>query len=65
LLRLLTAAFGTKRTYRHDLLFVRFRSKADMRCRIVQIISAAFDAVDGAHSEASRCHRVVASKRTT
>jgi len=27
--------------------------------------ASAFDAVDGAHSEASRCHRVVASKRTT
>src|SRR5262245_4966092 len=27
--------------------------------------SVANDAVDGAHSAASRCHRVVASKRTT
>src|SRR5215831_15975207 len=27
--------------------------------------TSAFDAVDGAHSAASRCHRVVASKRTT
>jgi hypothetical protein len=26
---------------------------------------SAYDAVDGAHSAASRCHRVVASKRTT
>jgi hypothetical protein len=26
---------------------------------------SAFDAVDGAHSAASKCHRVVASKRTT
>jgi hypothetical protein len=27
--------------------------------------TAEFDAVDGAHSAASTCHRVVASKRTT
>jgi hypothetical protein len=31
LLHLLTVAFGTKQTYRHDLLLVRFRSKADMQ----------------------------------
>src|SRR5262249_16614849 len=28
-------------------------------------VMSAFDAVDGAHSAASKCHRVVASKRTT
>jgi hypothetical protein len=28
-------------------------------------VMSAYDAVDGAHSAASRCHRVVASKRTT
>src|SRR5262249_60990140 len=44
---------------------VRFRGGADIGRRIVPIISDATDAVDGAHSAASRCHRVVASKRTT
>jgi len=34
------------------------RGIADMKHRIVSIISAGFDAVDGAHSAASKCHRV-------
>ncbi len=42
-----------------------FGGKADIGRCIVPIISDAFDAVDGAHSAASKCHRVVTSKRTT
>jgi hypothetical protein len=65
LLRLLTAAFGTKRTFRDGLFIVRFRREADIPRPPIAYRSAANDAVDGAHSAASRCHRVVASKRTT
>src|SRR5262245_794025 len=53
------SAFGTKRTWRRVSYFVRFRGKADMGRRIVPMISDAIDAVDGAHSAASRCHRVL------
>jgi hypothetical protein len=37
------SAFGTKRTYRDNRLFVRFRGKADMGRRTVPIVSAASD----------------------
>jgi hypothetical protein len=57
--------FGTKRTCQDDLLFVRFWGKTDVGCEPALMVLAAFDAVDGAHSAASKCHRVVASKRTT
>ena len=40
-------------------------SRADMRCPPQACGHNANDAVDGAHSAASKCHRVVASKRTT
>jgi len=43
LLHLLTAACGTKRTYRDDLLFVRFRGEADMRRQRVADRSDAID----------------------
>jgi hypothetical protein len=46
-------------------VFVRFRGEADIDSRAASASSVANDAVDGAHSAASRCHRVVASKRTT
>jgi hypothetical protein len=42
-----------------------FRREADMPRPPAPYQSDANDAVDGAHSAASRCHRVVASKRTT
>jgi hypothetical protein len=41
----------------------RFRWKSGRAADIAAVTE--FDAVDGAHSAASRCHRVVASKRTT
>src|SRR5262249_23576524 len=37
------SAFGTKRTFRDDLPFVRFWSEADIGRRIVPIVFAAFD----------------------
>jgi hypothetical protein len=37
----------------------------DMRHYLALVEGGAIDAVDGAHSAASRCHRVVTSKRTT
>jgi hypothetical protein len=49
----------------YDLNDVRFRGKADIRCRLTLMARGANDAVDGAHSAASKCHGVVASKRTT
>jgi hypothetical protein len=58
-------AYGTKRTSRDAHSLVRFWSEADMHCGVASTASVADDAVDGAHSPASRCHRVVASKRTT
>jgi hypothetical protein len=36
-------AFGIKRTCRDDLLFVRFRGKADVGCEPALIVLAAFD----------------------
>ena len=33
----------TKRTYREDLLFVRFRGEADVRCRLALMARGAFD----------------------
>ena len=56
---------GTKRTYRDVCVFVCFRGEADIRQSRWLWWCDAIDAVDGAHSAASRCHRVVASKRTT
>jgi len=43
LLHLLTAAYGTKRTSRCKLAYVRFWGKADMRCRLALMTCAAFD----------------------
>jgi hypothetical protein len=56
---------GTKRTYRGKRSLVRFWSEAEMPPPPVVPRPVANDAVDGAHSAASRCHRVVTSKRTT
>src|SRR5262249_30321964 len=42
-----------------------FGGDPDTSSRLGTSRYAAYDAVDGAHSAASRCHRVVASKRTT
>jgi len=42
-----------------------FWSEADMPRAAGACGSDENDAVDGAHSAASKCHRVVASKRTT
>jgi len=42
-----------------------FGGEADTNRGVASSASVVNDAVDGAHSEASRCHRVVASKRTT
>jgi len=42
-----------------------FGGEADMHDRLASTSSSAYDAVDGAHSAASKCHRVVLSKRTT
>ena len=42
-----------------------FRGKADMPQGPAASRSDENDAVDGAHSAASKCHRVVVSKRTT
>src|SRR5262245_43993506 len=42
-----------------------FRLGEQSRLNAIIARTAAFDAVDGAHSAASRCHRVVVSKRTT
>jgi hypothetical protein len=36
-------AFGTKRTWRDDLLFVRFWGKADVGCESALMVLAAFD----------------------
>jgi hypothetical protein len=41
-----SVAIGTKRTYRDDLLFVRFRAKADMRRRV--FVSVAMGQVENA-----------------
>jgi len=43
LLHLLTAGFGTERTYQHGLLFVRFRGEADRSRCILTIMSDAND----------------------
>jgi hypothetical protein len=43
LLHLLTAGFGTKRTYPRRLLFVRFRGEADVPRGILTIMSDAND----------------------
>ena len=40
------------------------RSQQPEQLRLIGPL-VAFDAVDGAHSAASKCHRVVTSKRTT
>src|SRR5262249_59303818 len=37
------SAFGTKQTQRDVCLLVRFRGKADIRCRLALMLSAAFD----------------------
>src|SRR5262249_18332447 len=50
---------------RADVVLVRFWGKADKLKHLGSLALSANDAVDGAHSAASRCHRVVASKRTT
>jgi hypothetical protein len=42
-LRLLTTAYGTKRTYRDDLLLVRFRATADLHARVASTVSVAID----------------------
>jgi len=43
----------------------RFGGKPDIDRNAAAVTGVAFDAVDGAHSAASKWHRVVASKRTT
>src|SRR5262249_38948879 len=58
-------ARGAQRRNRALMADLRFRGQADMGDRLVSTSWVASDAVDGAHSAASRCHRVVASKRTT
>src|SRR6516225_4074175 len=42
---------------------VRFRGRTGQYLLVLSFTG--FDAVDGAHSAASRCHKVVASNRTT
>jgi hypothetical protein len=37
------SAAGTKRTYQHDLLIVRFRGEAGVRCRLALMV---YDAID-------------------
>jgi len=49
----------------HAQIHVRSWAYCGQEQRPVLTVSDANDAVDGAHSAASRCHRVVASKRTT
>jgi hypothetical protein len=43
----------------------RFQVKADIKWQAELFGSVANDAVDGAHSAASKCHGVVALKQTT
>src|SRR5262249_48099993 len=48
---------------RHPVAHVGYRGKSGQGLK--DAVRSADDAVDGAHSAASKCHRVVASKRTT
>ena len=52
-------------TNRHSDTTSRCRLSGVKRTSNARIEFSAFDAVDGAHSAASRCHRVASSKRTT
>jgi hypothetical protein len=56
------AGFGTKRTCPDCLPLVRFRGEADIPRPLAAYWPTANDAVDGACSAASKCHRLVASK---
>jgi hypothetical protein len=57
------SAFGTTRRLAALHQSSRYWSKADIGQSRFLLWLDANDAVDGAHSAASKCHRVVASKR--